>query len=733
MNQIKNFNNREILNILSRYSAASEIDDIQEAIIYILGKLNVQEHDVDIKWINEVKAAIRTLKSRRKQKWNSVKRIKHKFESKYASWLDSTFCVPDLTLQQYDAQSCTVASKKGRPGLLFDEMSSRSQRRVVAEISAQQQHDPNRILMACRHAARLSGDTDLFAVIKHIQESSSTVIKKQLEEPKVSIKKLTADQALAYLLDQGLSKDNYVSMRLLVQGQGADIFPAYNHVRAAKELCRPPKNFISITESNAEICLQALLNHTAKRIIDLQSDVIQHYYQKNQITEIEAVLICSWGFDGSTGHSSYKQQYQSTSKDVNDEELLATTLIPLRLTTGSNEILWNNRASQSTRFCRPIRLQYVKESGRVIQMEKECIDNEIDHLKLFEVVLNDNIKIRIHFCLYLTLIDGKVFNYLTNTKSMQTCPICRATPKQFNNLENKNTRVFLPDPKSLHYGVSPLHAWIRFLECCLHISYRLDVQAWQMRSAEHKEYFVKRKHEIQKVLWDKLGLKVDKVKAGGSGTSNDGNTARRAFENPEILSECLGLDLEMIQNFRFILIALSCQLPINPDRFDNICWSTAKIYVSKYNWYPMPASIHKILIHGVDIIRNSLLPVGMLGEEASEGRNKDYKLFRLFHSRKCSRLATIEDVFNRIMDTSDPIISTLNLNLRIHKKQHKAIPKEVIHLLDIPKFDQSQSMDFLSESNETEKEDDSSGLTNFYESLHDTELTNEEQYDEGDL
>lgn len=110
MNQIKNFNNREILNILSRYSAASEIDDIQEAIIYILGKLNVQEHDVDIKWINEVKAAIRTLKSRRKQKWNSVKRIKHKFESKYASWLDSTFCVPDLTLQQYDAQSCTVAS-----------------------------------------------------------------------------------------------------------------------------------------------------------------------------------------------------------------------------------------------------------------------------------------------------------------------------------------------------------------------------------------------------------------------------------------------------------------------------------------------------------------------------------------------------------------------------------------------------------------------------------------------
>ena len=38
----------------------------------------------------------------------------------------------------------------------FNEISSRSQRRIVAKISAQQQHDPNRILIVCRHAARHS-------------------------------------------------------------------------------------------------------------------------------------------------------------------------------------------------------------------------------------------------------------------------------------------------------------------------------------------------------------------------------------------------------------------------------------------------------------------------------------------------------------------------------------------------------------------------------------------------
>ena len=66
----------------------------------------------------------------------------------------------------------------------------------------------------------------------------------------------------------------------------------------------------------------------------------------------------------------------------------------------------------SQQFCHPIRLQYEKKSECVIQMEKEHIDNEIDHLTLFEDVLNENIKIRIYFCLYLISIDDKILNYL---------------------------------------------------------------------------------------------------------------------------------------------------------------------------------------------------------------------------------------------------------------------------------------------------------------------------------
>lgn len=264
-------------------------------------------------------------------------------------------------------------------------------------------------------------------------------------------------------------------MRLLVKGQGADIFPPYNSVREAKILCRPPAAAISIIEDKAKVSLKALLDHTGKRIFDMQKEVLLQYIQQvldPAEKELETIFICSYGFDGSTGHSPYKQRYQDAKPNASntDESLFATSLIPLRWSTKDNVILWNNRASQSTRFCRPISLQYVKESADIIATQKASIEAEIDELQTLEVDLN-NVNVRIHFSLFLTLIDGKVLNIITNTKSTQACPICHATPKQFNDLSNRSKTTFIPDPKSLQYRVSPLHAWIRFFECCLHISY----------------------------------------------------------------------------------------------------------------------------------------------------------------------------------------------------------------------------------------------------------------------
>lgn len=120
---------------------------------------------------------------------------------------------------------------------------------------------------------------------------------------------------------------------------GADIWPTYNAVREAKSQCRPPKEDIVISEKKADVSLQSLLEHTAQRLIKLQHEVIIQNMQNTNVSVTEAVLICSWGFDGSSGYSACKQSYAFTNGNPNeDENLFVTSMIPLRLTT-TNVIL----------------------------------------------------------------------------------------------------------------------------------------------------------------------------------------------------------------------------------------------------------------------------------------------------------------------------------------------------------------------------------------------------------
>jgi len=94
----------------------------------------------------------------------------------------------------------------------------------------------------------------------------------------------------------------------------------------------------------------------------------------------------------------------------------------------------------------------------------------------------------------------------------------------------------------------------------------------------------------------------------------------------------------------------------------------------------MTATLHKILVHGADIIRTSILRVGMLGEEASEAKNKFYKNDRINHTRKCDRISTMSDLFYRSMDCSDPVISSLRLKNCKEREQH--FPKEALCMLN---------------------------------------------------
>jgi len=109
------------------------------------------------------------------------------------------------------------------------------------------------------------------------------------------------------------------------------------------------------------------------------------------------------------------------------------------------------------------------------------------------------------------------------------CYICGETSKNFNNLSKKKEE----NPERFKFGLSILHMRIRFFEFLLHLSYKLPIQKWQARNDEDKKAVSEKKRSIQKSFKEEMGLLVDIPKAG-FGNTNDGNTSRRFFAEPEV-------------------------------------------------------------------------------------------------------------------------------------------------------------------------------------------------------
>lgn len=115
-----------------------------------------------------------------------------------------------------------------------------------------------------------------------------------------------------------------------------------------------------------------------------------------------------------------------------------------------------------------------------------------------------------------------------------------------------------------------------------------------------------------------------------------------------------------------------------PKNLGSMPWLQYSLIVEKYNWYKVPWSVHRILMHGEKTITHNVLPIGQLTEEAAEARNKDFRRYREHHSRKFSRVASNEDILNFLLVSSDPLIS----NMRpIIKKKHLELSNEAKELL----------------------------------------------------
>lgn len=186
-----------------------------------------------------------------------------------------------------------------------------------------------------------------------------------------------------------------------------------------------------------------------------------------------------------------------------------------------------NRRPSSTVNCRPLELEFTKETNNFIKIKAQEIKDAIKNLKVTTVNSFGN-EYKVSHRVLLTMIDGKVSSAVTNTGAA-TCNVCKAKPSEMNNIDGVLKREC--SSSSLEIALPVLHLNIRFLEYFMNIAKRLNVaeRCYGQYTEQEKEGMKKRHAKICKDLSIDVGIIVDKTTSKG-GNTNTGNTARRFFE-----------------------------------------------------------------------------------------------------------------------------------------------------------------------------------------------------------
>nr|CAI5851502.1 unnamed protein product [Callosobruchus analis] len=282
-------------------------------------------------------------------------------------------------------------------------------------------------------------------------QTSSTLLQNQTG-PSTSHKKcFSVQKALALYLDLDLSENNNLTLSSTLNALHPGLFLGLYKLRQYKKTIAPIN--VVASEPSTEAHLQDLLNTTTKSIIEtVQPDSLENV--SNSLT-----LVSKWEFDGSSGHSPYKQKFTDT--ESTDEFLMLTAFVPLKLIDNRNrKEVWKNPRPSSTLFCRPIRFQYIKECKDVVKAEEQTATSDIEKLQQFKVIQSGQ-EIFAKYEMLLTMLHGSAISTLSGTNANQNCFIRGATTKTIN-------RISIPEEnirrENYKLGLSSLHCWIKSFE-----------------------------------------------------------------------------------------------------------------------------------------------------------------------------------------------------------------------------------------------------------------------------
>lgn len=258
--------------------------------------------------------------------------------------------------------------------------------------------------------------------------------------------------------------------------------------------------------------------------------------------------------------------------------MILMSLVVLRIQEPSSTEIWRNKEANSTKHFRPIKSLLAKDEKTIVDREHNAMKEEkIKGLTSTPINVNGRVVNGKHQ-LIMTMVDGKTVSQISDIRS-SNCTICNATPTQMKDFKGIDKRI--SNTEIFEFGLSTLHCRIRFLECILKIAFRLPILKWKATTPKEKEKVKDIKQSIQDVFRLKKGLLLSVVKVG-AGTTNDGNTARRFFNEAEFAAEKTRVDVRLTNRFRVIIGALPSAEDVDVDKFERYCRATADLYKELY-------------------------------------------------------------------------------------------------------------------------------------------------------
>lgn len=335
----------------------------------------------------------------------------------------------------------------------------------------------DKLLLASSTKARMTNKKDLSTLLKMLYEdndaANNILMLVENEKKKKHHSNMSGEEAVAACSLLGLSRNKYVDLRYITKFKhNCDLFPSKNVLLKAKKSVLPDdfEKILVLTNNDVYFPLQNIIDKTTEEIIStIPEDRMDKFIAESDDNEL--VLFCNWGMDGAGAQPFYSFKDNSYNTDEHSEgSAFTTSFLPVRLEDTSKNIIWKTFAVHSDQNCRPVRVQFKKETKELALNEHERVNTEIDNLRSL-ILQYKNCNISISFKFIEGALDGKILNWVCGNNCNQRCPFCGEMNTEFSNPKKSFT---IKSDDLLKHGIAPLHCCIRTMECILKASYRLE-------------------------------------------------------------------------------------------------------------------------------------------------------------------------------------------------------------------------------------------------------------------